>query len=148
MDESRFVTLVESLTNKLYRICRTILRSDADCQDAVQNAILQAWLHIQDLREEDLFDRWLIRITINECKKLCRKNRPCEPLNENTAAARENDRAWEIIHALDEKYRIPVELFYVEQYKTREIAQILRIPEGTVKRRLHTARKLLKEGGL
>jgi len=148
MEESRFVTQVESLTNRLYRVCRTILRSDADCQDAVQNAILQAWLHIQELRDEALFDRWLIRITINECKKLCRKNRPHEPLNENTAAIKENDRIWEIVHALEEKYRIPVELFYVEQYKTREIAQILRIPEGTVKRRLHTARKLLKEGGL
>ena len=46
------------------------------------------------------------------------------------------------------EYRIPAELYYVEKYKTSEIARILRLPEGTVKRRLHTARKLLKEGGV
>ena len=76
-----------------------------------------------------------------------RKNKPIVPLTEDLPA-RETDRAWEILHALDEKYRLPAELYYVENYKTSEIARILRLPEGTVKRRLHTARKLLKEGGL
>ncbi|MBQ1257784.1 MAG: sigma-70 family RNA polymerase sigma factor [Clostridia bacterium] len=147
MDEDRFVASVENLTNTLYRICRSILPCDADCMDAVQSAVLKAWINIHTLRDENLFDRWLIRIAINECRKLLRKNRPLVPLTEDLPA-RDTDRAWEILHALDEKYRLPAELYYVENYKTSEIARILRLPEGTVKRRLHTARKLLKEGGL
>lgn len=147
MDEQLFTESVENLTNRLYRISRSILTNDADCMDAVQNAVLKAWINIRTLRDDNLFDRWLIRITINECRKLLRKNKPFVPLTEDLTA-RETDHAWEILHALNEKYRIPAELYYVEKYKTGEIARILRIPEGTVKRRLYTARKLLKEGGI
>ena len=145
MDEEGFVSQVESLGDTLYRVCRTILRSDADCQDAVQEALLKAWRHIRDLRDDSLFDRWLIRITVNECKKLLKKRRVYEPLNENITAGSQDDSLWPIIHTLDVKYRVVVELYYVEQYKTKEIAQIMGIPEGTVKRRLHTARNQLKE---
>ena len=149
MNESTFIHRIESMTNRLYRICKTILRSDADCEDAVQNAVFNAWKYIHTLRENDSFDGWMIRITINECKKLIRKRPDTQPLDENLVSdgktAGNNDALWEIIHALDEKYRIPVELHYVENYPVRQIARILRLPEGTVKRRLHTARGLIKK---
>ena len=88
----------------------------------------------------------MIRITINECKKLIRKRPIADELHENLVSDRPEDALWEIIHTLDEKYRIPVELHYVENYSVRQIAHILRLPEGTVKRRLHTARNLIKQG--
>ena len=146
MTESIFIQRIESMTNRLYRICKTILRSDADCQDAVQNAVFNAWRYIHTLRENESFDGWMIRITINECKKLARKCPDTQPLDENLVSTRKEDALWEVIHALDEKYRIPVELHYVENYSVRQIAHILRLPEGTVKRRLHTARNLIKQG--
>jgi len=146
MNEETFIRRVEGMTNRLYRICKTILRSDADCEDAVQNAIFNAWRYIHTLRENESFDGWLIRIAINECKKLIRKDKPSEPLNENLVSSQKEDALWEVIHALDEKYRIPIELHYVENYSIKQIARILRLPEGTVKRRLHTGRNLVKEG--
>ena len=57
MDEDRFVASVETLTNTLYRICRSILPCDADCMDAMQSAVLKAWINIPTLRDEKLFDR-------------------------------------------------------------------------------------------
>ena len=146
MNENTFIQRVENMTNRLYRICRTILRSDADCQDAVQNAVFNAWRYIHTLRENESFEGWMIRITINECKKLIRKRPIADELHENLVSDRPEDALWEIIHTLDEKYRIPVELHYVENYSVRQIAHILRLPEGTVKRRLHTARNLIKQG--
>jgi len=148
MDEHQFTQRVEALTHRLYRVSRTVLRSDADCQDAVQSAIVKAWLNLPSLRDESVFDRWLLKITLNECRKLYLRNRRYESLPVQLPSDSPADTFWELTSCLDPKYRIPVELFYVEQYRTHEIAEILSLPEGTVKRRLHTARKLLKEGGI
>ena len=145
MDEHTFVERVQSMTDRLYRICRSILSSDADCQDAVQNAIFIAWQHIHALKKDEACEGWLMRITVNECRKLYKRREPCLPLENHLPSAPGNESFWEIIDSLDEKYRLPLILFYVEQFKTRDIARLLRIPEGTVKRRLHTARQLLKE---
>ena len=145
MEEQQFIARTEALAHRLYRICRCLLSSDADCQDAAQNAVFQAWQHLHALKNEDAFENWLIRIAINECKKLRRSQRPCAPLDEQIPAPPGNQHFFELIDSLDEEYLLPLTLFYVEQFKTREIAHLLRIPEGTVKRRLHTARRMLKE---
>ena len=122
-----------------------MLRSEMDCQDAAQNAIFQAWRHLSALKNEQFFSRWLIRIAINECRKIHRKREKALPLDEATPAHNENEYFWEMLHGLDEKFRIPIMLYYGEGYKISDIAAILHLPEGTVKRRLHTARNLLKE---
>ena len=49
------------------------------------------------------------------------------------------------VAGLDEKYRIPIYLFYTEQLTVEEISKILKLPQGTVKTRLYKARKLLKK---
>jgi len=146
MEESLFVERLTAMTPRLYRICRTFFQRESDCEDAVQSAILLAWQHQEALRREEAFEGWVIQILINECRKICRKSKRFLPLDPELPSAPGNENFWEIIHGLDEKYRISLELFYVEQFKIHEIARMLHLPEGTVKRRLHTARKKLKEG--
>ena len=145
MDEQQFLHYIDELTPRLYRICRTMLRSEMDCQDAAQNAVFQAWRYLHTLKNDSLFPRWLIRIAINECRKIYRKKANTLPLDDATPAPDGNERFWEMLHGLDEKYRIPAMLYYGEQYRISDIAAILHLPEGTIKRRLHTARNLLKE---
>ena len=145
MDEQQFLHCIDELTPRLYRICRTMLRSEMDCQDAAQNAVFQAWRNLHSLKNDPMFSHWLIRIAINECRKIYRKKANTLPLDEATPAPDGNERFWEMLHGLDEKYRIPAMLYYGEQYKISDIAAILHLPEGTIKRRLHTARNLLKE---
>ncbi|MBQ2977788.1 MAG: sigma-70 family RNA polymerase sigma factor [Clostridia bacterium] len=145
MDEQEFLLQIEALTPRLYRICRTILRSEADCQDAAQNAVFLAWRHLPSLKNDALFSRWLIRIAINECRKIHRKRPQTLPLEDHAPAPEDHKQFFEMLHGLDEKFRIPVMLHYGEGYRISDIASILHLPEGTVKRRLHTARKLLKE---
>ena len=60
-------------------------------------------------------------------------------------AADDHSDLYEALLSLDEKYRLPVVLFYLEGFKTREIAGLLGVPEGTVKSRLRTARELLRK---
>ena len=131
----------------MYCIARSYLRCEADCEDALQSALLRAWEKRNTLREERYFRTWLTRILINSCKETLRRQRRESPSADfpEAAAPQGGDPAlWESLRALDEKYRIIVVLHYRDGYSVREIASILRVPESTVKTRLFRARQQLK----
>ena len=146
MNKQIFTARAMACERRLYRIARTLLRCDADCEDAVQEALLRAWAKRHTLREEQFFETWLVRILINECKNILRR-RPAntEPLPESLAAPAADPVLMNALMNLPEKHRIPVELHYIEGYSIREIAGVLRLPEGTVKWRLSRGRTLLKQ---
>lgn len=148
MTDRQFSERVEGMERRLYRISRTILSGDADCQDALQEALIKAWMRRESLRSEAAFDAWLIRILINECRILARgaKRHRHEELDEALAAPPAPDRALsDALNSLAEKYRLPVALHYAEGYRVEEIARMLRSPVGTIKSRMHYGRKLLKD---
>lgn len=129
---------------RLYRVARTLLNCDADCEDAVQEALLRAWARLDGLREERFFETWLIRILINECRRLMRRRPNALELSEEIRAEEPSGELMEALRALPPKHRIAMELHYVEGYSVRETAELLRLPEGTVKWRLNQGRALLK----
>lgn len=75
MDAKQITSLVALREQKLFRISRTLLASAVDCEDAIQETLLRAWRHAGDVRDEKYFDTWLIRILINECRRVARKGR-------------------------------------------------------------------------
>ena len=92
---------------------------------------------------------WLTRILINTCKDMMRKNQRTETveLAEYIAAPdrQEQRDLYEALQELDESLRLPLVLHYLEGFPVKDIARMLRVPEGTVKRRMWTARKELRE---
>lgn len=146
MQKVDFTARVLGCERRLYRIARTILRSDADCEDAIQEALLRAWSRLGTLREEAYFETWLIRILINECRTLMRRRQSIEvELSEDIAQPDSQERALlAALLKLPEKHRIPLELHCIEGYSVKETAQLLHLPEGTVKWRLSRGRTLLK----
>ncbi len=149
MNEQQFSLRVQGIERKLYRISRTILSSDADCQDALQEALIKAWMRRDSLRNEGAFEAWIIRILINECRQLARRagRHRHDELTELIAAPPAPDQALhDALFALDEKYRLPIALHYIEGYGIGEIAEMLRAPAGTVKSWLYHGRARLKIG--
>ena len=131
----------------LYHVACGILRSEADREDAVQECICKAWEKNGSLKDEGAFRAWVTRILINECYNICRRNSRLvlpEELPEEIAPPPGDLSLREAVLALDGIYRIPVILFYIEGFSIREIAGIMRVPEGTVKSRLHTGRARLR----
>jgi len=147
MRKADFIDRVRKCERRLYRIARTMLRSDADCEDAVQEALLKAWAGRDSLRNEEWFETWLIRILINECKGFWRRRerKEVELTNEADHQTSGNPALMDALMALDEKHRIVLELKYIEGYSVKETALILGIPEGTVKWRLNRAREALRK---
>jgi len=150
MNDQSYITRVRSMERKLYRIAHAILFSDADCADAIQEAVFKGWMKKGGLREEKYFETWMVRILINECRNLLRsgKNTPL-PLNEALAAGTQAELNEDIhlrtaIRRLPEKYRMPLLLHHLEGYSLAEIARMLDIPQGMVKSRLHQGRSALR----
>lgn len=147
MDRSFFVSQAMAMERSLYCVARSYLSSPADCEDALQTALLRAWEKRGSLREQKYFNTWLTRIMINCCKELLRRQRreiATDQVPEAAAPAGGDGEIWRQLAALDEKYRIVLVLYYRDGYSVQEIGRILRQPPGTVKSRLSRAREKLR----
>lgn len=147
MDRDSFIAEIEACSGMMYRVAWSILRNNADCEDALQEAALKAWEKRGHLRNETYFRTWITRILINACYDTQRKRRRVIPLDEvaeRAAAASPDPTLTLALEALPEKLRLPLTLHYLEGFSVEEIARILRIPAGTVKSRLRQARNQLR----
>ncbi len=146
MTKERFTDLVLESEQTLYRVSMSMLKNESDCEDAVQTAILTAYEKLSDLKHEEYFKTWLVRILINVCHKQLRFHSRHTELSEDLPAEA-NNTSREVRDAIDrlpEKIRQTVVLYYIEEFSVKEIKQILKIPEGTVKSRLSKGRDLLR----
>lgn len=149
-DKDAFTKLMRQNMQSMYKVAKAIVKNDDDVADAMQDTILTCWKKISTLRKNEYFKTWMIRILINHCNNICRNNKkyianefmPEEGRDESGYA---NIEWQELITNLDEKYRIVVVLYYVEGFKTKEIAKLLEISESAVKERLSTARKKMEK---
>ena len=151
MTEFAFEQQVTALTQQMYRVSASLLRSPQDRQDAVQECVWKAWRKLPQLRDESLFKAWIMRILVNECKRMHRahwREVAVEEIEIEQPDGVDNRLRDEVLHSavmqLPEKLRLAVTLFYIDGFSMRETAQILRCPEGTVKQRLHRARTALR----
>ena len=79
MDREQFTSAVLAAEPTLYRVAKTMLRSEHDCADAAQQAILRAWEQLDSLRSTRYFKTWLVRILINECSTILRRQQRLAP---------------------------------------------------------------------
>ncbi len=147
MTEKEFSRRAMAMAPRLHRISYLILGREADCEDAVQEALMRAWLHISSLRDEALFETWLIRILINQSRTLLRRriSRGESELTDSLPAPEPPDPALkDALMKLADSLRVPLILHHLEGYKVQEIADMLRLPQSTVKYRLRRGRETLK----
>ena len=152
LDRERFVAQVKELQETLYRTARSILRNEQDAQDAVQEAVTQAFARLHTLRDPAKFKPWLLRILVNTCYDACRRRRSTVYLEavEETLAAPQSDceermSLWSAVMRLPEEQKAVVTLFYYEDLPIRAISEVLGVTQGTVKTRLSRARGRLRQ---
>ena len=147
MDAVTFQTEAMRYERLMYHVGYSILHSHQDCADAVQEALARAWAR-RGRVEAAYFRPWLMRIVINECHTIGRKRQRVVLVDEveQPAPAFEppDERLKQALSAVPEKLKVPLLLHYLEGFSVAEVAQILRIPQGTVKSRLHHARTRLR----
>lgn len=147
VDETMFTSEVKALLPMMYRVSMNILHSEADAQDAMQQALTKAWVKRMAVNA-DYFHAWLMKITINECRNIRRQRKrvvPVEYVERGYEADTVSVDIADAVGNLPEKLRIPFLLKYLARYKEKEIASILGLPQTTIKNRLHKARLLLRD---
>jgi RNA polymerase sigma-70 factor (ECF subfamily) len=169
-DQGAFVLLMRRHNQKLFRTARSILRDDAEAEDALQDAYLQAYRAIGQFRGDAKLSTWLTRIVVNESIARSRKSSrradvtPLfagdEPDNLTAQASMEPDQTdspeqgamraqarallEQALDGLPEVFRVVFMLRAVEEMSGEEVAASLGIPEATVRSRFFRARAMLR----
>lgn len=158
-DKEAFSRIIEEVKFKLYKTAMSILKNDDDACDAIQDTLMSAYQNIKSLNNKEFFTTWIIRILINKCYDIIRKNKKIIDLTERIS--KEKDTFYEqysekseleiMLNCLEEDLRLVTVLYYYDDLSIKEISEIINIPEGTVKSRLSRARekisKMYKLGG-
>ena len=131
MTKEELGTLILNSERQLYSTAKTILINDQDCADAIQETIVKAFSKIGTLRNDKYAKTWLIRILINECYTLLRKSSKLvslEGMSEMTEI--ETDQRtdysdlYRAVNSLKEELRMPVILYYIEDFNIKEIVNL------------------------
>jgi RNA polymerase sigma-70 factor (ECF subfamily) len=158
-------TLVAGHSVMVFRIAYSILRNHHDAEDAAQECFLRVWKHKDRLHEINNVKTWLARIAWTTALDKRRASRAMVSLSdeqsgaelmqsipdlapaadEQLAGAEMRQMLERLIAGLPEDLRHPLELSTVQELNSAEIAEVMKIPEGSVRTRLFRARKQLKE---
>ncbi|MEF2967301.1 RNA polymerase sigma factor [Paenibacillus sp. M1] len=150
--------MFEAHKEQIFRLCYCMMqdRSDAEdiCQEVFVKAILADRSQIRDLRP------WLLKIASNECRKVLKRRKSGlakekfayllappqhgNPVEEGYDRKEKEDEVNIWLNRLPEKVRVVVVLRFVNELTLREIAEVIQVPEGTVKSRLNKGTKLLR----
>ncbi len=143
-----FTCLVKTYIDTVFRIALSYTKHPQEAEDITQNVFFALLREKKPFETEAHIKHWLIRVTINECKKKLRSPwRSVLPLEDCRISfpAQENSDLYDAVMDLPVKYRMPIYLHYYENYSTEEIAKLLRMPKGTVCSNLKRGREQLKQ---
>ena len=149
LTDQQFTQAARRYMDTVFRLAFSYMKNRADADDITQNVLLKLYRYEGDFQSESHMKNWLIRVTINECRSayrsLWRKTENIEDyMNTLALPGPEHRELLEAVMALPRKYRTAIYLFYYEGYSTREMAELLSLPEATVRTHLARARARLK----
>lgn len=151
-----FSELIRSIEKELYHIARTRLRNEDDICDAIQETIIKSYKNIHKLKENHLFRAWVVKILINECNNIYRKNKSRNKnnmsyeLNNLESYLIQSDDSFDklgfeiLIKDLEDDERLILTLYYYYKYTTKDISKIVKIKENTIKSKLARARNKIR----
>ncbi|HWJ79025.1 MAG TPA: RNA polymerase sigma factor SigW [Niallia sp.] len=167
-DQNAFGDIIEIYKDKVFQICYRMLGNRHEAEDIAQEAFIRAYVNIQRFNIELKFSTWLYRIATNLCIDRIRKKKPdyyldaevpgTDGLNMYSQIAAEGRLPEDDVESLElqamiqleisklpEKYRSVIVLKYIEELSLNEISEILELPLGTVKTRIHRGREALRK---
>ncbi|MBP3801338.1 MAG: sigma-70 family RNA polymerase sigma factor [Clostridia bacterium] len=137
--------LIYEIRHELYKIARCRLSCEDDIEDAVQETMIETFKSIKKLRKQESYKKWIIKILINKCNHIYKKNKDRNISFENVEGKTIYQNKYEQLEELDFysilkglKYeeRMILTLFYLEDYTIKEISKVMKLNENTVKTKL------------
>ena len=167
-DQDAFGDIIDIYKDKVFQICYRMLGNRHEAEDISQEAFLRAYVNINRFNMDLKFSTWLYRIATNLCIDRIRKKKPdyyldaevpgtdglnmYSQISSDSRLPEEDVESLELqasiqreISKLPEKYRSVIVLKYIEELSLNEISEILELPLGTVKTRIHRGREALRK---
>lgn len=149
-DAEAFIELIENSKQSMYKVARGFLHDEEDVADAMSETVLTCYEKIRTLKQDAYFKTWMIRILINHCKNILRKQKKsilAEDVAEFEGEAQNSgvQEFQELIEPLKEQDRSIFTLYYVYGMKVKEIAACMEMKENTVATRLKRGREALRD---
>lgn len=167
-DQDAFAEVIELYKDKVFQICYRMLGNRHEAEDISQEAFIRAYVNIHTFNQKRKFSTWLYRIATNLCIDRIRKKKPdyyldaevtgTEGLTMYSQVAAEGQLPEEEVEEMElqaeiqrqilklpDKYRSVIVLKYIEELSLQEISEILDLPLGTVKTRIHRGREALRK---
>jgi RNA polymerase sigma-70 factor (ECF subfamily) len=161
-DHDAFAELARTSAGRLYAVARLILRDDAMAEDATQEALVAAWSRLAGLRDPDRFEAWLHRLLVRACYREADRNKrrrtievQVDPATMPDAVRWDPDVASDLagrdeiergFRRLDLDQRAVLVLHYYLGFGLDDAADVLAVPPGTVRSRLHRAIGAMRAG--
>lgn len=149
MNNKEYEEAVNLYMSNVYKVALNACRNIADAEDIVQNTYEKLWKCNREFTDTEHIKKWLIRVTINECNSLFRtpwmKRRTSEKeLDKISFSTPEKSDLYYVLGDLTQKEREIIHLYYYEDYKIGEIANVMNMSETAIQTRLYRARTKLK----
>lgn len=155
MTRQVFETYFKEQYSLVYRVAFMQMKTRADAEDAAQEVFVRLLKYQPQFEDKEHEKAWFIRTTVNICKDIIKskwhsttvsidKIAEHEKNNFRSPFVKEDETLWAVLE-LPEKYRDSLYFFYYEDYSIKEIAQLLKIPENTVKTNLRRGKEALKK---
>ena len=153
-DREAFTSLAFELSDRLFAVAHRILRDFDSAGDALQVTLLRLWRDLPSLRDPDLIEAWAYRVLVRSCHDQLRRQRRRAPTlhllpadesePDASAAVADREQLERAFRTLSTEQRAAIVLQYYRGLTLDEIAEILRVPVGTVRSRLHYAKRALR----
>ena len=156
-DKDAFVKVISSMERKLYIIAKSKINNEEDVKDIIQETIYSCFKNIKKLKDKNKFESWVVAILINNCNLFYKnkKNIIKVPYDEQYICDLQSDDNFQnlndnidffyLLNLLDNDEKTIFCLFYVNDYTTSKISEILKINENTIKSKLKRSIEKIKK---
>ena len=152
-DKESFIKLINPIKANLYKVAFMYLKNEDDALDCIHEAIIKAIKSLNTLKEEQYFNTWMMRITVNVCKDYIRKNIKVVLVDikdyENKLVTEDNQSYIKedinnALNKLSESERELIVMRYLEDKSLKDISNKISLPLGTVKSKINRTLKKLR----
>ena len=145
-----FCDNIKNLENGMYRLSYSILKNEEDAQDAVQEAIYNAYKKLETLKDKRKFKSWIYKIVTNTSFEILRNKKNYIDIEQENIAAEKIDidtnlTLWKAVQGLEQPYRTTITLFYYEDMSIKEISEITGSKVDAITKQLSRGRDKIKE---
>ena len=152
-EQTAYRALVDRYSNYLFAICKRYVQDDEKAKDCLQESLVQIISKIDRYEERGKFMAWMSAVTVKKCLDVLRKEKRnqtsdldnvAEPsIDESINWRLERDDVMAFLETIPEQYRIAINMFLVEGYSHKEIADVLNISESSSRSLVSRARKMI-----